>query len=149
MKNKIIFLFVIMLLAGCACPLPKDKKILVKINNYEIALDEFQKQFGESLYSMNNTPEARREFLKVLIGRELILQDAQTKGLDKEKEFLKMIERFWEQSLLKLALQRKSEEISGSVEAKENKQKQDQLMRDWMSGLEKEAKISVDYDLLK
>lgn len=149
MKNKIIFLFAIMLIAGCGHPLPKDKKVLAKVNNYEITLNEFEEQFGESSYSRDNTPEARKEFLKVLIGRKLILQDAQAKGLDKEKEFLKMIERFWEQSLLKLAMGRKSQEIAGSAEVKNNKQGQDQLMNDWMSGLEKEAKISVDYDLLK
>lgn len=148
MKNKIIFLFVIMFLAGCACPLPKDKKILAKINNYEITLNEFEQQFSESPYAKDNTSESRKDFLKVLIGRKLILQDAQAKGMDKEKEFLKMIERFWEQSLLKLALQHKSQEIAGSTEEKNNKQGHDQLMNDWMGGLEKEAKISVDYNLL-
>jgi len=149
MKNKIIFLFLIMLIAGCTCPLSKGKKILAKINNYEITLDEFEEQFGESSYSRDNTPESRKEFLKVLIGHKLILQDAQAKGLDKEKEFLKMIERLWEQSLLRLTMERKSEEIAGSAAVKDNKQGQDQLMNDWMSGLEKKAKISVDYDLLK
>ncbi len=149
MKNKIIFLLMILLIAGCGCPLPKDKKVLAKINNYEIGLDEFKAQFLASPYSKDNTPETRKEFLKMLIGRKLILQDAQAKGLDKEKDFLKMIERFWEQSLLKLALERKSREIAGSVGVKDNKPGQDQLMNDWMSRLEKQAKISVDYDLLK
>ncbi len=148
MKNRMVFLFLIMFIAGCACPLPKDKKVLAKINNYEIAPEEFEKQFKESPYARDNTLEARKDFLKVLIGRKLILQDAQAKGLDKEKEFLKMIERFWEQSLLKLALQTKSREITGSAVLKNNQQGQDQLMNDWMGGLEKEAKISVDYDLL-
>lgn len=148
MKNKIIFLFLIMFLAGCSCPLPRDKKILARINNYEITLDEFEEQFRGSLYSKDNTLEARKEFLKVLIGRKLILQDAQAKGLDKKKEFLKMIERFWEQSLLKLALQRKSQEIANLAQVRNNRQGQDKLMNDWMIGLEKEAKISVDYNLL-
>lgn len=149
MKNKIMFLLMIMLIAGCGSSSSKDKKVLAKINNYEITLDEFQSQFGESSYSRDNTSEARKEFLKVLIGRKIILQDAQQKGLDKKKEFLQMIERFWEQSLLKLALQQKSQEIAGSAEVKDKQMGQDQLMNDWMSRLEKEAKISVDYDLLK
>ncbi|MFH1397614.1 MAG: hypothetical protein ABIH27_03585 [Candidatus Omnitrophota bacterium] len=149
MKNNIIFLLTILLIAGCGCPLPKDKKVLAKINNYEIGLDEFQAQFLASPYSKDNTPETRKGFLKMLIGRKLILQDAQAKGLDKENDFLKMIERFWEQSLLKLALDRKSQEIAGSVGVKDNKPGQDQLMNDWMNRLEKDAKISVDYDLLK
>jgi len=149
MKNKIMFLLMIMLIAGCGNSSTRDKKVLARINNYEITLVEFQEQFGESSYSRDNTPEARREFLKALIGRKLILQDAQQKGLDKKDEFLKMIERFWEQSLLKVALQQKSQEITGSAEIKDNKMGKDQLMNNWMSGLEKKAKISVDYDLLK
>lgn len=148
MKNRVIFLFTIMFIAGCTCPLPKDKKVLAKVNNYEITLDEFEQQFKESPYSRDNTLEARKDFLKVLIGRKLILQDAQAKGLDKEKEFLKMIERFWEQSLLKLSLQRKSQEIATLAQVKNNQQVQDQLMNDWMGALEKDAKISIESDLL-
>lgn len=34
------------------------------------------------------------------------------RGLDKDKAFLKMIERFWEQSLLKLYLDQKTKEIA-------------------------------------
>lgn len=149
MKNKIMFLLMIMFIAGCGSSSPRGKKVLARINNYEITLVEFQEQFAESSYSRDNTPEAKREFLKALVGRKLILQDAQQKGLDKKDKFLKMIERFWEQSLLKVALQQKSQEIAGSAEVKENKMGQDQLMNNWMSGLEKKAKISVDYDLLK
>lgn len=149
MKNKIIFLLTVILISGCGSQLPKDRKILAKVNNYEITLNEFEEEFRESPYSKDNTETARKDFLEVLIGRKLILQDAQQKGLDKEKEFLKMIERFWEQSLLKLALERKSNEIAGSFEVKDDKVGQEKLMRDWMSSLEKEAKISIDYDLLK
>lgn len=149
MKNKVIFLLAIMFIAGCGNSLPKDKKILAQVNNYEITLDDFNEQFKQSLYSRDNSLEARKEFLKVLIDRKLILQDAQAKGMDKEKDFLKMIEKFWEQSLLKLSLQRKSQEIAQLPAIKGKKVEQEQLMRDWMSGLEKKAKISVDYDLLK
>lgn len=149
MRIKLILVFVIMFLAGCTCSSPKDKKVLAKINNYKISLAEFEEQFRGSPYSRDNTPEERKDFLKLLISRKLILQDAQAKGMDKDKEFLKMIERFWEQSLLKLAMERKSQEISGSAGIKDNKQEQDKLMNDWMAKLEKQAKISVDYDLLK
>lgn len=148
MKNKMIILFMAMIIAGCACPLPKDEKVLAKVNNYTITLEEFEVEFKESPYAKDNTPEAKKDFLKILIGRKLILQDAQAKGLDKEKVFLKMIERFWEQSLLKLALQTKSQEIAALAQVKNNQQGQDQLMNDWMAGLEKKANISIDSDLL-
>ncbi len=148
MKNKTIILFMAVIIAGCTCPLPKDEKVLAKVNNYTITLEEFEVEFKESPYANDNTPDARKDFLKVLIGRKLILQDAQAKGLDKEKAFLKMIERFWEQSLLKLALQTKSQEIAALAQVKNNQQGQDRLMNDWMAGLEKKANISIDSDLL-
>jgi len=93
---------------------PKQEEYLVKINNYTITPQEFDEEFRASAYAKNNTPESRREFLNMLIRRKLVLQDAQARGLDKDKEFLKSIERFWEQSLLKRVMDKKSHEISGS-----------------------------------
>jgi len=94
---------------------PKQEDYLVKINNYTITLQEFNEEFRDSAYAKNNTPESKREFLNMLIRRKLVLQDAQARGLDKDKEFLKSIERFWEQSLLKRAMDQKSQEITGSA----------------------------------
>ncbi len=101
--------------AGCGSGINRNKVILVKINNYEIAKEEFEERFKESYFSHNDTLESRKEFLDYLINCKLILQDAQEKGLDKDKDFLKMIEKFWEQSLLKLTLDKKAKELVGSV----------------------------------
>jgi hypothetical protein len=93
---------------------PKSQEYLVKINNYTITSQEFNEEFLASAYAQNNTPESKREFLNMLIRRKLVLQDAQARGLDKDKEFLKSIERFWEQSLLKRMMDKKSQEITGT-----------------------------------
>ena len=114
MKKYALLLFVLMLAAGCG-RLPKDKVILAKINNYEITQDEFEQEFKDSGFGRVDTLESRKDFLNTLINRKLILQDAQKKGLDKDKSFLNMIERFWEQSLLKLTLDKKAKEVAGSV----------------------------------
>lgn len=94
---------------------PKQEDYLVKINNYTITMQEFNDEFKASAYAKNNTLESKKEFLSMLIQRKLVLQDAQARGLDKDKEFLKSIERFWEQSLLKQVLDKKSQEINGSL----------------------------------
>lgn len=178
--KKNIFIFAILILAmGCSRP-PQEKPLLAKIGNYEIALDEFEKEFKESGYARNDSLESRNEFLNSLVDRKLILQDAEAKGLDKEKNFLKMIEKFWEQSLLKLALDEKSGEISDSIrvsdkEIEERYQKMFQTgetdkpyeqirqqikleiarskgakaINDWIAGLRKKTKVTVDYNLLK
>lgn len=114
MKNLIIFCSVLTLLSGCSSQPAQDRKILAKINNYEITQAEFEQDFKESPYSRSDTSESRQEFLNQLITRKLILQDAQVRGLDKEKDFLKMIERFWEQSLLRMVLEKRTMEITGS-----------------------------------
>lgn len=110
----ILGLLISVALLGCGQRGPK-KEILAKVNNYEISKDKFEEEFKDSVYGRLDTLDARREFLDNIIDRKLILQDAQLKGLDKQAGFLRMIEKFWEQSLLKIALDKKVEEISASV----------------------------------
>lgn len=114
-KYLIILLCLLLFISGCQGS-SKDKIILAKINDYEITKEEFEEEFKVSPFGRTDTLESRKEFLKHLINRKLILQEAQAQGLDKKKSFLKLIERFWEQSLLKIALDRKSKEIVGSVQ---------------------------------
>jgi len=179
MKKIALFLLIFIIFYGCGSK-QKQKNIVARINNYEITLEEFEEEFENSIYGQQDNPEARQQFLDNLINRKLILQDAQRKGLDKDKEFLKMIERFWEQSLLKLVLDKKSKEIAGSTlvsdkeirevyermisEGKTDKSyeqmyhqikweitklKETQLMNKWLEDLRKEAKIKINYDLIK
>ena len=58
--------------------------------------------------------------MEILINRKIILQEAERLGLDKEPDFLRNIERFWEQALLKSTLDRKGREISGRVRITDN-----------------------------
>ena len=117
MRVKFILLFFILVLVGYGCsrPAADKRQIIAKINNYEITQEEFIEEFQLSPNNRNDTVDSRKEFLNTLVNRKLILQDAQSKGLDRDKDFLKMVERFWEQSLLRLVLDRKSKEVAGTV----------------------------------
>lgn len=132
----IITLFVLLMLKGSK----EQQNYLVKINNYTITPQEFNEEFLASAYSKENTPESRREFLNTLIRRKLVLQDAQSRGLDKDKEFLKSIERFWEQSLLKLVMDQKAKEISSSTVVP------DAAVEAVYNELKKEGKANKPYD---
>ena len=114
MKKYIFLLLIAVLIFGCAKP-PQEKNIVAKINYYEITKEEFERDFKDSAFGRTDTLESRKEFLNNLINQKLILQDAQRKDLDKDKNFLKMIEKFLEQSLLKLTIDKKSKQISGSI----------------------------------
>jgi len=180
MKKYILFFTVLVFVMGCGRSASQEKPLLAKIGNYELRLDEFEQEFKESSYARSDSLEARNDFLNSLVDRKLILQDAQGKGLDKEKNFLKMIERFWEQSLLKLALDEKTKEISGTVsvsdkeieeryqmmfqagqtdkpyeemreqvKAEIKRAKGSKAINDWITELRKNAKVIVNYHLLK
>lgn len=119
MASRAVALFLFLLIFGCHGR-PQEKPILLKVNNYELTLEEFEEEYRSSMFFTADNREARKDFLENLINQKLILQDAQSEGLDKEEKFLKTIQRFWEQSLLKTALDKKAKGISGSVSIDEN-----------------------------
>ena len=67
-----------------------------------------------------DTPKNRANFLNNLITRKLLLQEGQRQGLDTQKDFLRSIENFWEQSLLKLVVDQKVKEISKNITVTES-----------------------------
>lgn len=138
-KYYLAILFLSLFILGCQNK-PKDKTILAGINNYKITQQEFEEEFKDSSFGRVDTLESREEFLNALINRKLILEDAQKKGLDKDRAFLRMIEKFWEQSLLKLALDRKSKEIAGSAIVSDKK------IEEAYQRMLKEAKTDKTYD---
>jgi len=105
-RNHFILCAILVLVTGCAEKRNRDE-VIAKIGNYEITKIEFEDEFKNSPFSKDSSLESKKAFLDNLIDRKLILLDAQAKGLDKNKDFLKTVEKFWEQSLLKVALERK------------------------------------------
>lgn len=51
------------------------------------------------------------EWLGRLIERELLVQEAQRLGLDRRPDFMRTIERFWKEALIKILLIQKGQEI--------------------------------------
>lgn len=129
-----------------------DKDIVVTVNNYNIMRDEFESEFKASAYGAADTPESRQNFLNTLIDRKLILQYAQKEGLDKEQSFLNTIEKFWEQSLLKVALDEKTRDIESKIAASDwqvKRAEEAKRMNDWMSELRGKARITIKDSVLK
>jgi len=149
MKNLILVFMIPVFLVGCSQG-NKSKDVEVKINNYEISKAEFEQEFKDSSFGRDDTAQSRKEFLDNLVDRILILQDAQKNGLDNDPKFLKMVEKFWMQSLLRLALEKKSKEISGTSLGSGDtvKLNESRLMNDWLTQLHKNANIQVKKDLI-
>jgi peptidyl-prolyl cis-trans isomerase C len=149
-KYPLIFLSAL-LLFGCAKK-PACEKIIARVNDYEITDTEFRQALRSSSYGLNNTPESRELFLNNLINQKLILQEAQREGLDKEEYFLKLIEKFWEQSLLKVALDKKSKQIADSVHIDDSSVRQayEQMLKEGKTSKPyNEASGSIKWELMK
>jgi len=66
-------------------------------------------------YFDTDPAEAKDELMEEVITRKVLLQEAQKQNLDKERVFMREIERYWEQSLLKVLTRKMSEELSKDI----------------------------------
>jgi len=133
-KPAIVVLFCLALV-GCGTSVP-PKQVVVTVNDYVVTIDEFEQGFAQSAYAAgDDKAQARREYLDTLINQKLILQDAQKKNLDKDRAFLRSIERFWEQSLLTVAIGVKTKEIGGSFQVPEDQVRKlyDQMVKEGLT----------------
>ena len=105
------------------------------MGNYVITRQEFAEAYRDSSYGAQGTLASRKIFLNNMINQKLILLDAEKKGLDKNKEFLKMVEHFWQQSLLTMAMQNKVQE-GGNLDR-------------WVEYLKNNTKIEINQEALK
>ena len=111
--SLILILFTAFTITSCSKKIPAEKPVL-KINDYSVSLEEFDKRFSE-LKNIDNKPETKKAFLDNFINRKVLLLEAQRLEIDKEPAFLDAVEKFWEQSLLKLIVDRKLKEIAQSI----------------------------------
>jgi len=103
------------LLAGCPSGPPREKeRVLARINDFELTLSEFEEQLAGEI-EMNSdyklTQEAKTQFLEQLVRKELLIQEAQRLKIDRRDKFVKGIERYWEQTLIRDLIDLKNQEI--------------------------------------
>ncbi|MBA4373093.1 MAG: hypothetical protein C0402_09575 [Thermodesulfovibrio sp.] len=92
---------------------PKTNAALI-INDRIISRTEF-----DNLYAAKPVQiDGQSEFINTLITKELMIQEAQKEGIDKDPAFRKAIQNYYEQSLIKLLMDRKFSRLP--VEVSEN-----------------------------
>jgi len=107
MKRCVIHWVVMSLILGLySCSQDKSGQdlVLAKINDYALTLNEFNTQLKEELeydkdFKLNH--DARKIFLDQIITKELLIQEAKRRELDREDKFTRAIERYWEATLIR------------------------------------------------
>lgn len=79
------------------------KETALIINERVITTDEFNRLYSSRAYHIKD----KSDFINSLITKELLIQESQKKGIDKEESFRRSIQNFYEQSLIKLLMDRK------------------------------------------
>jgi len=168
------------LIAGCSSgDNNAGGKVVAQINKYKMTMDDIMYEFRNSPYdeaALLKTENGRKQYLDSVIEKEVLLQEAQRQGIDREKDFMKSIENYWEQALFKTLLERKSKEISGLTHVYDNEieeyyknsgedaplpkirneirdiirqKKETDAMNAWIDELKRKAYIKVDEKVLE
>lgn len=152
----IISIIIVCFIFGCSSDNKKNKtRVIATINDFQLTENEFQKKLVKDMKYTNTyktTIEAKKKFLQTIIKKELLIQEAKRLGIDKEKEFISAIERYWEATLIKNLLEKKCKEIikKACVSEKNIKKKYQELksMNNSITPLDKIEK-SIAKDLLE
>lgn len=171
--HGLLYGIAIAVLCGCS----PQKPAAVVINDIHVSAEEFERAFQSSPYAKDHE-NGKRKFLDLYITSKLILQEAVREGLDRKQNFLTSIQVFWEQSLLKLMIGRKSRELLETIHVSDSsiteyyqknkerfagkdlpavyndikilllKNAQNDLIQTWTEKLRQKARVSIDYKLL-
>ncbi len=128
-----------LLATGCVKKPDKDR-IVAEINGYQVTIDDFKE---EAKISLSGSP--KEQILQDIITKELLLEEAQKNGLDKNRRFMKEIENYWKQALIKRLIYIKGEEFlaqSSDIKDEEERMKNAQALLDrWINDLKNKARI--------
>lgn len=94
---------------------PGEKDIALEVNRKVITISDFNRRYA-ALPAFRNDP---RSFIKTIVTKELLVQEAIKQGIDKEPIFRDSIQSFYEQQLIKLLTDRMLASASVTVDDEE------------------------------
>lgn len=95
-----------------------DEPYLLKVNDYKLTEGAFNTMLKFELDADRNfdlTGDTRAAFLNDLVRKQLLIQLAQSQHLDREELFRQTIQRYWESTLIRDLLSKKSLEFKNQT----------------------------------
>lgn len=121
---RLMFSILCALLLFAGCGVKKEKSaVAVKLGKMNITVDQLSDVYKNSLWVKSEGAMSKEEFVDAYIKRRLLLLEARKYGLDREEDFLNSVEHFWQQSLLKMVIDKKISELSSSIVVDESELK--------------------------
>lgn len=94
------------------------EKPVVTVNDLALTARDLRQELASSQgvsHAPDKGAQGEPEWLARVIERELLVQEAQRQGLDRQSAFMRTIERFWKEALIKHLIDRKQRELADSV----------------------------------
>lgn len=93
------------------------KNIAISINDRNISTDELNQTINRLPLHVKDCYVAtdKNDLVQSLIDKELLIQEAKRLGIDQEEAFRQSIQNFYEQSLIKILLERKTTSLAAEV----------------------------------
>jgi len=109
----------------------EDDNFLI-INDFTMTKTEFQTICADEMEynTIYKTSTKRNQaLLDCIIKKELLIQEAKRRGIDKGDKFITAIEKYWESTLIKLLMEKKNQEIQNitTISEKEINKEYDEL----------------------
>jgi len=108
--RRLLITVFLVIIVGCSRA--DAPKVAIEIDGIKVTADEFEQAYKNSYYAKQDNISSRNAFLDHFIIMKLLLKEAERLNLHKDPAFLKDIEFFWQQALLKAMLERKTRELS-------------------------------------
>ncbi len=127
----------------------RSGKIVARINDYELTKYDFESEIALTAPNKElpeDPKKAKEVLLEEIITKKILLQEAQRQNFDKERAFMKEIERYWEQALFKLMIRKKIAELSRSVAVEESQMRDEyeRMVGESGGNIEPFEKIAAD-----
>ncbi len=99
--------------SGCSKKSSDIGKVVVTVNNDPVKLEDFQREIAlrsrqDPSYRVND--KAIENQLNTIIDRRLMIQEATRMGLVNNEDFVRTIQTFWEQTLIRELIEEKNQE---------------------------------------
>ena len=99
-------------------PKEQAQEVVAYVNNEPIFASELNNTMARMARqdpSYKATPQDRQEQLDFIIDKKLIIQEAVNSGLAQEEKFVDAIKSYWEQTLIRDFIDRKSKEYNNTI----------------------------------
>ncbi len=120
MKKLLMLIFALVLVAGCAKKENLSESFIAKVNDAVISEEDFIAEISLiPEWARNNFigKEGKELFLKEMINKELIYQDAIRRGMQNDKDLEARVEEFRKMTLLSIVLKQEIEDKAEVTES--------------------------------